>query len=172
MKKMIMDDVTVLKGGGKKVKVTLAKLHIYTINDLLEYFPFRYDIAEMKQMSEFIHDDIVTVTRKVVYPPTIQFYGRKRSRLRFTIEVDGIAIQAVLFNRAFLKKQLTQGKMVTLTGKWDERRLQITVHRYKMGALSSEEAIEPVYSVTEGISNYQLKKLIFQALDRFKNNVG
>src|SRR5690625_289440 len=172
MKKMLSDDVSVLKGDGKKVKETLAKLHIYTIKDLLEYFPFRYDIAEMKHISEFIHDDIVTVTGKVVYPPTIQYYGRKRSRLRFTIEVDGVALQAVLFNRAFAKKQFTQGKTVTLTGKWDARRLQITVHRYKMGSISADAVIEPGYSVTEGISNFQLRKFIYAALDQFKNEVA
>src|SRR5699024_6724164 len=99
----LTNDVSVLKGVGEKMKQTLAKLHIYTIRDLLEYFPYRYDIRELKDVSEFVHDEVVTVTGTIVYPPTIQYYGKKRSRLRFTIEVDGIAIQAVLFNQAFLK---------------------------------------------------------------------
>src|SRR5699024_4138211 len=105
-------------------------MDIYTIGNLLEYFPYRYNIAEVKPLSELIHEDQVTIIGKVVYPPSVTHYGRRRSRLQFNVQVDQVTVKAVMFNRIFAKNQLKRGTMVTLTGKWDANRQQITVNHY------------------------------------------
>lgn len=161
---MLSDSVVTLKGVGEKVKEDLHHMDIYTIEDLLEHFPFRYDVVELKPLHELIHDDQVTITGEVIYPPTVTYYGRKKSRLQFNVQVDQVTVKAVMFNRTFAKKHLNKGTTVTLTGKWDAHRLQITVNHYQLGELNKDVAIKAIYSVKGSITSGRVASLINQAL--------
>ncbi|MFD1336072.1 ATP-dependent DNA helicase RecG [Oceanobacillus iheyensis] len=161
---MIQKPVTEVKGIGEKVAEQLATMNIYTVEDMLEYFPYRYDIFEKKPLYELIHDDKVTIEGKVVHDPSLTFYGRKKSRLTFTVEVDGVAVKAVMFNRSFAKKQITSQSWITLTGKWDAHRLQITVSNYQLGRMEEKSAIKPIYSVKGDFTSYKFQKLISNTL--------
>src|SRR5699024_1813564 len=165
--KVLTDSVDVLKGVGEKTKSDLALMDINTVEDLLMYFPSRYDIAEVKPLRELIHEDTVTIVGKIVHEPTLQFYGPKKSRLTFTIVIENVAVKAVMFNRAFAKKQLKQGSTITLTGKWDANRLQITVSHYQLGEPESNVNIQVFYSVKGNITNAKMKGLIKQALSPY-----
>src|SRR5690625_4497351 len=114
-------------------------MSIHTVDDLLHYFPYRYNFHEIKPLSELIHEDNITIEGVVLHKPTVNFYGRRKSRLTFPIEVEGVAIKAVMFNRAFAQKQINQGDIFTLTGKWDAHRLQITVSQYQKGEAPKNE---------------------------------
>jgi ATP-dependent DNA helicase RecG len=160
-----------IKGVGEKFAEDLAALNINTISDLLLYFPSRYNEYEIKPLSELIHDDRVTIEGRVVHEPSLSFYGRKKSRLTFTVIVENVAIKVVMFNRAFAKKQLHADDVVTLTGKWDAHRLQITVDHYKKGPANTQEEIQSLYSLKGDITNVRLKKTIKQALQSYGNEI-
>ncbi|UJL47902.1 ATP-dependent DNA helicase RecG [Virgibacillus sp. NKC19-16] len=161
---MLSEPVTHINGVGEKFAEDLATLHIYTVEDLLHYFPYRYDVFEIKPLGELIHEDKVTIEGRVVHDPSLAFYGKNKSRLTFTVQVENIAIKAVMFNRAFAKKQINPGDILTLTGKWDAHRLQITVSNYKKGVAEEEATIHSIYSIKGDISSGRLKKTIGQAL--------
>ncbi len=165
---MLSDSVETLKGVGEKVKEDLHLMDIYTIHDLLEHFPYRYDIIEVKPLHELIHDDQVTITGEVIYPPTVTYYGRKRSRLQFNIQIGQVTVKAVMFNRTFAKKHLNKGTTVTLTGKWDAHRLQITVNNYQLGEPDTDVSIQAIYSVKGNITSGRIASLVKQAL---KDNI-
>src|SRR5690625_2903033 len=142
-------------------------MDINTVEDLLMYFPSRYNIAEVKPLRELIHEDTVTIVGKIVQEQKLQFYGPKKSRLTFTIIIENVAVKAVMFNRAFAKKQLKQGSTITLTGKWDANRIQITVSHYQLGEPESNVNIQVFYSVKGNITNAKMKGLIKQALSPY-----
>ena len=168
---MLSDPVTKLKGIGEKLAADLALLDIYTIEDLLTYFPFRYDVFELKPLSQFIHEDTVTVVGKVLYDPIVHYYGKNKSRLTFTVEVEGVAVRAVMFNRAFAKKHIQPNKIVTLIGKWDAHRLQITVNNYHLGSPKTDVEIQPIYSSKGELTSNRLRKLIKLALDKYERQI-
>lgn len=168
---MLNDSVDVLKGVGEKFKEDLALMDIYTVEDLLFYFPFRYDVSEIKPLSELIHDDNVTIVGTVLHDPLTTHYGRKKSRLSFNLEVEHAAVKAVMFNRAFAKKYLTKGTVVTLSGKWDAHRLQITVNNYQLGYPDTDVTIQSIYSVKGDVKPFRLKKLIKQCMDTYIHEV-
>lgn len=112
---MLEQSVDILKGVGEKVKEDLALMDLHTIEDILYYFPYRYNIAEVKPLAELVHDDTVTIVGTVLHDPTVSYFGRKKSRLSFNVQVEQFAVNVVMFNRAFAKKQLLQGTVVTLT---------------------------------------------------------
>src|SRR5699024_4948403 len=134
------------------------------MEDALFYFPYRYQVFEIKPLQELIHDDSVTIEGRVVHDPSLSYYGRKKSRLMFTVEVENVAVKAVMFNRAFAKKHIHQGDIVTLTGKWDMHRLQITVQNYKLGRADESASIQPMYPVKGNLTQNRLKKIIQQAM--------
>lgn len=168
---MLSDPVMKLKGIGEKLAEDLALLDIYTIEDLLTYFPFRYDVFELKPLSQFIHEDTVTVVGKVLYDPIVHYYGKNKSRLTFTVEVEGVAVRAVMFNRAFAKKHIQPNKIVTLIGKWDAHRLQITVNNYHLGSPKTDVEIQPIYSSKGELTSNRLRKLIKMALDKYERQI-
>ncbi|QKY69000.1 ATP-dependent DNA helicase RecG [Lentibacillus sp. CBA3610] len=168
---MLSDPVTAINGIGEKLAEDLGDMGIQTVDDLLNYFPYRYDVFEVKPLSELIHEDKVTIEGRIVHEPSLNFYGKKKSRLSFNVEVEGIAVKAVMFNRAFAKKQLNPGDTVTLTGKWDAYRLQITVSNYKKGPANEQTAIQPMYSLKGDITNYKVKKAVRNAIKAYQHEI-
>src|SRR5690625_3433971 len=142
-------------------------MNIYTVNDLLEYFPTLYNVHEVKPLSELNHDEQATIIGKVISEPILNYYGPRRSRLTFTIESENVAIKVVMFNRAFAKKHIKINDINTFMGKWDAHRLQITVGQYKKGNLKNSTDIEPIYSVKGEMTSLRLKKLIALTMKQY-----
>ncbi|WP_245833102.1 ATP-dependent DNA helicase RecG [Oceanobacillus timonensis] len=165
------ESILEVKGVGEKAAEQLASMHIHEIDDILEYFPYRYDIYEEKPLQELVHDEKVTIKGKVVYDPSLTFFRKNKSRLSFTVEVEGVAVKAIMFNRAFAKKQIQQGQDITLTGKWDARRLQITVSQYKIGKTEEDDSITPVYSLKGDLTSYKFQKILKQVLNAHEQDI-
>lgn len=138
---------------------------IFTVNDLIEYYPFRYEDYRLRSLTEVKDGDKVTVQAKIMGLPVLQRYGRK-SRLTCKMVAEDWMFTAVWFNRHFLKDQLTTGREIILTGKWDIRRSQLTVTDSEFpdrGTLRSG-SLQPVYSVGGKITQAWMRKTIAQAL--------
>ncbi|MGI8315087.1 ATP-dependent DNA helicase RecG [Halobacillus mangrovi] len=168
---MLSQSISEIKGVGEKFEEHLNDLGLFTVEDLLFYFPFRYDSYETKPLTELTHNEKATIEGKVASEPSLSYFGRKKSRLTFTLQVEQFAVKAVMFNRAFAKKQLNPGDTVTVTGKWDQQRLQITVSQFKKGEAKSQEPIQPVYQLKEGVALQRLRKIIKSALDEYGDKV-
>lgn len=162
---MLKERVQSLKGIGEKVEQQLNELNIYTIEDLLFYFPSRYNFFEQKPLHELTHGEKATIVGRVASEPVISYFGHRQSRLVFTLMVENIAVRAVIFNRAFLKKQITIGEMATLKGKWDAHRLQITVQTFESGEPEQTTEIEPSYPLKNVLTNYRFQQFIKTALE-------
>ncbi|USB34621.1 ATP-dependent DNA helicase RecG [Paenibacillus sp. YPG26] len=141
---------------------------VFTVQDLLEYYPFRYEDYRLRSLSEVKDGDKVTVQAKIMGLPVLQRYGKK-SRLTCKVMADEWMFTATWFNRHFLKDQLTPGREITLTGKWDQRRAQMTVSESEFpdkGVIRSG-SLQPVYSVGGNITQAWMRKTVGQALTQF-----
>ena len=169
---MLTDLVSVLKGVGKKTEETLESMGIRTVEDVLFHFPIRYNMTEVKALHELIHDDDATIVGTILYDPVVSYFGRRKSRMQLTVQVEGAAVKAIMFNRAFAKKQLTAGKTVTLTGKWDAHRLQLTVQHFQLGEPTENMTIESFYSVKGNVTNAKMRALVKQALHQYGGEIA
>ena len=79
--------LSVLPGVGPKSAEKFAKLGIETLQDLLLYFPFRYEDFQSKQVLDLEDGQKAVVSGLVVTPANVQYYGFKRNRLRFSISL-------------------------------------------------------------------------------------
>ncbi|KAB8138700.1 ATP-dependent DNA helicase RecG [Gracilibacillus oryzae] len=161
---MVDHSIQQLKGIGPKMYEKLSDMGITTLEDLLYYFPNRYDHYEQKPLHELVHEEKVTIVGQVIQEPIVQYYNRKRSRLTVSLRADGAVVKGIMFNRAFAKNHFIPGELVTVSGKWDQHRLQITIDQYQKGTMESNSPITPIYPLKGDLKNSQLIKVITQAI--------
>ncbi len=175
MQDVLAVPVTRLHGVGQERANDLAGLGIYTIRDLLEYFPTRYEDYRIRDLTEVKDGERVTLRGTVYGEPSVRFYGKKKSRIAVRMVIDKVVVTAVWFNQTFVKKQLTPGAEIIVTGKWDRHKLQIVVS--EMAVKDSRRAqrrsdLVPVYPLAGGVSLTFLRKTIQQALEAYGDSIG
>ena len=154
---------------GPKTAKTLNNLGIYSSEDLIRNYPYRFlifakrDINNPKYYDEFVSDGIVESM------PTLNFFRGKMNRLTFRCNVQNKIVKVVIFNRAFLKPNIIIGKEVTIIGKYDPKKETIVATNIRLGNLNKVE-IEPVYHLCKGITSKQMNAFIKKALSAVKEN--
>ena len=162
-----------IKGIGPKTKELLNKLNIYTINDLLTYYPFRYDYlrrTDLLNLKENISDIKIVMDGKVD-SVVIMNHFKKINKISFRIETVYGKMGVILFNRAFLKNNLRIGTNVVVIGKYDKKNNVLVASDILFKSLGKKEEIIPVYHLTSGITSNTLKKFINEALLSYKDQV-
>lgn len=155
---------------GPKTAKTLNNLGIYSSEDLIRNYPYRFlifakrDINNSKYYDEFVSDGIVESM------PTLNFFRGKMNRLTFRCNVQNKIVKVVIFNRAFLKPNIYPGREITVIGKYDPKKELITASNVKIGALKDGFEIEPVYHLCKGITSKQMNVFIKKALNVIKEN--
>ncbi|MCM3569100.1 ATP-dependent DNA helicase RecG [Neobacillus mesonae] len=167
MNQYLNQSVEVLKGIGEETAETLSEMKIHTIQDLLEYFPYRYEDYRLRDLSEVKHEEKVTVEGEVHSEPSLVYYGRKKSKLTIRLLVGRYLIKAVFFNQPYLKKKMIINETVTVTGKWDAHRQTITGQELQLGSNTKQHDFEPVYSLKGKITKKGMRKFISLAFQQF-----
>lgn len=147
----------------------LDALGIDSVGRLIEYYPFRYEDYRIRDLAGVGDGEKVTVQGKIYSEPVLQMYGRSKSRMTCKVFVDPLFVSAVLFNRHFLKDKLRPGTEIVLTGKWDARRQQLTVAETEFpgGGSARTGTLQPVYSITAGLTQRWMRKTVQQAIVQF-----
>ena len=155
--------LSVLPGVGPKSAEKFAKLGIETLQDLLLYFPFRYEDFQSKQVLDLEDGEKAVISGIVATPANVQYYGFKRNRLRFSIKQGEVILAVNFFNQPYLADKVEVGANIAIFGKWDKAKASLT----GMKLLAQvEDDLQPVYRVAQGISQTSLIKLIKTAFDQ------
>ena len=155
--------LSVLPGVGPKSAEKFAKLGIETLQDLLLYFPFRYEDFQSKQVLDLEDGEKAVISGIVATPANVQYYGFKRNRLRFSIKQGEVILAVNFFNQPYLADKIEVGANIAVFGKWDKAKASLT----GMKLLAQvEDDLQPVYRVAQGISQTSLIKLIKTAFDQ------
>ena len=158
----LQSSIVELKGIGAKSAEKFYKLDIYTIEDLLLYYPFRYEDFKSKRVSELADGEKAVITGTVVTPANVQYYGYKRNRLSFKIKQGEAVIAISFFNQPYLADKVELGSDIAIFGKWDALKSAVT----GMKILAQvEDDMQPVYRVAQGISQNALVKAIKSAFE-------
>ncbi|MEZ7638916.1 ATP-dependent DNA helicase RecG [Streptococcus parasanguinis] len=155
--------LSVLPGVGPKSAEKFKKLGIETLEDLLLYFPFRYEDFKTRNILELEDGEKAVISGVVATPANVQYYGYKRNRLRFSIKQGDQVIAVNFFNQPYLADKIEVQQTVAIFGKWDKAKGSLT----GMKLLAQvEDDLQPVYRVTQGVSQNSLVKLIKIAFDQ------
>lgn len=148
-----------IKGVGPKTLGLLNRLGIYTEEDLIDYFPFRYNTIMPTDLKE---GDVV-IAGIVETTPVTTYIKKSLNKLSFRIETFDQLVNVTIFNRAFLKSSLRRGMEVTVIGEYSEHKNTITASNIMLKKID-ETYIEPVYHVTSGITSKLIGNLVHNCL--------
>lgn len=167
---LLSDSVQFVKGVGPKMKENLRRLGISTVEDLLNFFPRRYqDWTRVTKMEDAHYGEEQVLYGRILEVKEI--HPRMRmSILRVTIS-DGTG-SAVLtyFNQPWKKNEFAVNCHVLAFGKPEYDYGHLTVQNAETefaepSELPSLQKLVPVYPLTEGIKISRMRAMISYALD-------
>ena len=153
-----------IKGVGPRALTLLSKIGINTVDDLVTHYPFRYEFLVRGNLAETNDGDHIIIDGKIESSPILVRFKAGLNKMNFRLVTASGVVGVSIFNRAFLKSQLTVGTTVTVIGKFDKPKNVITASEIKMESLSNKVKIEPVYHLTSGLTNKNMALYINMAL--------
>lgn len=172
--KQMENEITYLKGVGPKRAECYNKLGINTVFDLLNHFPRSYldfshplTIEEASKNNEEAHAIKGTVVKKL--PEARIKKGLSIYKAIFTDDQTDLTI--VIYNSEFSFRQLEVGKEYILYGKITGNLIRHEITNPLVLPIDFPDKIQPVYSLTEGLSQNLLRQAIHNALLAFNNEI-
>lgn len=160
-----MKELETIEGIGPKTKELLNKIKIYTVEDLLNYYPYRYDIIKRSDLSNLSDGDKIIIDGIVEGQPTTIYINKSLKKMIFRISTKTMILNITLYNRTHLYSDLKSGKEVTIIGKYNKLKNTVIVSDIRFGLLPPSAKIEPIYYTTEGLTVKQISKFEAIALE-------
>ena len=154
-----------IKGIGPKTILSLNSLGIYTLADLLNYFPYRYNVLKPVSLSTVSDDDQVLINGYIENPIKVFFIKKNLNKLSFKLNTDNELINVTIFNRAFIKPNLSVGKQISVLGKYNRKNNTFIANDIKLVPIL-RETIEPVYHLNAGLKRSSFIKIMDNALSK------
>ena len=159
-----------LKGIGEKTEALFLRIGVNTIEDLIRYYPRGYDIFEDPvPISQLEEGKTAAVTGAVF--GRIQVSGNQRLQITtlYLKDLTG-TLKVIWFRMPFLRNTLGKGGPITLRGRVVRKREGLVMEHpeiYYPSAKYEEKrhSMQPVYSLTAGLTNNAVIKAVKQALD-------
>lgn len=158
----------------KRLKLTpkrieaMHALGIETSEQLLSYYPFRYDIINTADPSEWREKERVTFEGTVTGGVSSHYF-RGRNTAHFNVIVKEEVVKITIFNRPWAKS-LRDGEVLTITGIVMGKN-RVTAMNYQTKSLEEVSRITPVYSAKAGIQQRTIIACIEKALEAEKDNI-
>ncbi|MBI4760805.1 MAG: ATP-dependent DNA helicase RecG [Chloroflexota bacterium] len=154
--------LTVLQGIGPKNAESLAKLGLYTLGDMLHYYPRRYDdYTQLKPIKNLFYGEQVTVigTIQNVHLRTIR--GGKASLVEVILSDGTGALRLSFFNQPWLANRFKPGDAFAVSGKVDQYLGRLVMNNPEHEAVDAESLntnrIVPIYPLAERITQKWLR---------------
>jgi len=159
---------------GKTTASRLKKLGLETVEDLIFYFPYRWqDFSQIFSIAEVKPGDGVSVRGKIQLINNRRSFAKRKNLTEALVADDSGSIKVVWFNQPYLAKTLQPGDEVYLSGKvdFDKYALQFVNPIYEKagpGETIHTARLVPVYSLTGNLTQKQLRFLIKMSLPAIK----
>ncbi len=164
----LQTDVRYIKGIGEARAKALSKLGIGTLQDLIGYFPRRYEDRTMtRSIRELELGETVCVRAMIAQDPTANRISGGRTVVKARAVDDSGALDLTFFNQEYRKNSLHRGETYIFCGKVEgnllaRRMINPIVEREGEQVLTGH--IVPIYPLTAGVSQNLLYKAVGQGL--------
>ncbi len=147
----------------------LKKLELFTVQDLLLHFPYRYlDFSKTKTIAELKPEESVSIKVKIKSISSRFSFRSHMSMAEAVVSDETGSIKVTWFNQAYLAKALFPGEEVFLAGKVDyyNNALQLTNPIYeKVSDFPIHTSrLVPLYHLKQGLYPRTFRNLIAQVL--------
>ncbi len=162
-----------IKGIGPKSLLALKALNLYTKDDVINYFPYRYNVYTPVKLRECSEGDTCTITGYVESAAKVFFIRKNLNKLSFAFNTGSELVNVTIFNRAYLKPNIRIKSYISVIGKYNRKSNTFMASDIKLTPIT-KTVIESVYHLNQGIKRSNFKKLVDEILDNtveIKSNV-
>ncbi|MFA6028076.1 MAG: ATP-dependent DNA helicase RecG [Patescibacteria group bacterium] len=159
--------ITSLNRVGQTLSRRLKKINLETTLDLIYYFPFRYeDFSKITKIADLQPDQQTTVKGKIELLNSRRSFRRRMMITEAVIADESESVKIVWFNQPYIAKILQSGDEIFVSGKVSSDTLGVCFKNPVYEKVKTETAhtarIVPIYPLTEGITQKQIRFLISQ----------
>ena len=156
-----------LKLTSKRIEV-LHRLGLFTTDDLLMYYPYRYEAITTSAFSDWKIKDKVWFEGEVVQLPRSWRKGRLVTTT-FQVRSQEQILTITIFNRPWAKS-LNLNQILTIQGVY-QGNSKVTAISYDTKPLAEHASITPIYSIKEGIRQKTLQTIIHSVLNQLQDEI-
>ena len=156
-----------LKLTSKRVQI-LHELGLYTTDDLLMYYPYRYEVITTSAFSDWKIKDKVWFEGEVVQLPRSWRKGRLVTTT-FQVRFQEQILTITIFNRPWAKS-LNLNQILTIQGVY-QGNCKVTAMSYDTKSLVEHAPITPIYSIKDGIRQKTLQTIIHSVLNQLHDEI-
>jgi ATP-dependent DNA helicase RecG len=168
-----------LRGVGSERAAQLARLDLFTVQDLLLHRPRRYeDRRHFRSIAELVVDEAATTRGRVVAAGLKRFRGGHRSVFEIILEDGTARLHCRWWNLPFMQNYFAVGDEVFVFGKLKSLKPRTIDHPETEVIESGEESlihinrIAPIYPLTEGLPQRWLRSLLWRTLNQFEDGIA
>ena len=140
----------------------LVKMGIQTVEDLLKYYPLRYETRCIKEFSQWQEKENVIFSGLICAPARVIRLGKNRTMTKFKVMSWNEELNITLFNRPWTN-QLVFGKTIVIQGIY-QGNYNVTATNYSFKPIEEQLGIQPIYALTDGLKQADMQAILKQAL--------
>ena len=154
-----------IKGIGPKTLKLFQNLNIFTIQDLITYYPYKYKLYHPVTLDNYKENTEVLINGYVASDAKIYYIKRNLNKISFRLNTGTKLINVTIFNRPFIKQHLLLNKYISVIGKYNIKTNTFTASDIKLTPIIKDE-IEPIYHTTQGLKQVNIHKIINNLLEK------
>ena len=153
-----------IKGVGESIANLLHKLDIYSVGELICFYPRTYeDWSNPQPITPFL-DGTVLIKARIFNPFTISRIQGGRILAKTIAGDDSGSVHIIYFNNKYITSMLKEGEEYYFHGKIERTLTGLRMISPMFSPVGSGLGLHPVYNLTAGLSNKQLQRFVKEAL--------
>lgn len=169
-------DVKYVKGvGPNKVKL-LNKLNIYTLNDLITYYPRDYeDRSIVTNLKDVVDNEKYTIEVLALTDVNVRYINRNKNYEKVIVKDDTDNCVITWFNQPYVKDNIKKGEKYRFYGKVTKKNGFIEINSPTYDSISNTKntgKIIPIYPLTNSLSQNVLRSIIENGIKLVNNSLN
>lgn len=160
-------DIQYIKGVGEKRARFFNKLGIYTVDDLIHYYPRKYqDWSKTVAVSDAPTDEPAFIRATMITPVKESMIRKGMTLYKCNFSDGSNVIHVTLFNNKYLAKSLRTFDEYVLYGKVERSFTSASMSAPIIEPVAAAVGIHPIYSATPNLNSRAISKVMAAALDK------
>lgn len=168
-------DVKYIKGVGPSRVKLLNKIRIFTLEDLITYYPRDYEDRSKPRLIENLVDGEESLIKAVVVSKIVEIRLKNRMCMyKLLVQDETAKCTIIWFNQSYLKNKFAVGETYYFFGKANIRMGKFEMNSPVFDDINTKNntgRIIPIYSSTYSLSQNILRKIIENGLELVKGNL-
>lgn len=159
-----------IKGVGEKAEKLFGKVGIFSVGDLLRYYPRGYEVYEDPvTVAEIEEGHTMTVSGAIYGRVQVSGSPKKQITTLYVKDLTG-TLKVIWFRMPFLRNTLSRGGVITLRGRIVRKKDGLVMEHPEIFYPSAKyepkrDSLQPVYPLTAGLTNNAVQKAVRQVVE-------